>query len=97
MPSGRELKLEGQWPGVEARIIVWEGDGVLKVPTGALFRHAGDWAVFVVHGERVAVRPVELGRRSGFEAEILAGLSAGDRVIVHPSDQVADGVAVYAR
>ena len=33
---------------VEARIIVWESEKTLKVPSGALFRHGPDWAVFVV-------------------------------------------------
>jgi HlyD family secretion protein len=30
-------------------------------------------------------------------AEVLGGLSAGDTVVLHPSDRVADGVAVAER
>jgi HlyD family secretion protein len=30
-------------------------------------------------------------------AEVLAGLSAGDQVVRHPSDRISDGVAVAER
>ncbi|MGH7336362.1 MAG: HlyD family efflux transporter periplasmic adaptor subunit, partial [Myxococcota bacterium] len=33
---------------VEARIVIWEKDEVLKIPAGALFRHEAGWAVFRV-------------------------------------------------
>jgi HlyD family secretion protein len=33
---------------VEVAIIIWERDGVLKVPTSALFRIGDDWAVFAI-------------------------------------------------
>ncbi len=87
----------GEGYRVEARIEIWSAESVLKVPSSALFRHDAGWAVFVV-SEHVA-RPtvVEVGRRSGLEAQILAGLTAGDRVIVHPSDRVADGTEVVWR
>jgi putative ABC transport system permease protein len=34
---------------------------------------------------------------SGRATEILQGLSAGDEVMIHASDRVADGVAISAR
>jgi len=33
---------------VDARIVVFSRDDVVKVPTGALFREGEGWAVFVV-------------------------------------------------
>jgi HlyD family secretion protein len=30
-------------------------------------------------------------------AEVLSGLSAGDQVVLHPSDRIKDGVAVSER
>jgi HlyD family secretion protein len=30
-------------------------------------------------------------------AEVLSGLSAGDKVVVHPSDRIADGTRVAQR
>ncbi|MFM7148372.1 MAG: efflux RND transporter periplasmic adaptor subunit, partial [Gemmataceae bacterium] len=38
---------------VEARIIIWEGKDVVKVPAGSLFRQGNVWQVFRVEGGRV--------------------------------------------
>ena len=82
---------------VEVRIVDWEADRVLKIPTSALFRRSEAWAVFVVRDGRATVTPVEIGRRSGVEAEVTAGLSEGTTVVVHPSDMVQDGARVELR
>lgn len=82
---------------VEARIVVAEARDTLKVPVGALFREGEAWAVFAVEGGRAALRPVQVGRRNDREAEILVGLTVGERVIVHPGDQLQDGVRVQPR
>lgn len=82
---------------VEASIVIWDGDDVCMVPTGALFRHGEQWAVFRLEEGRAARRTVRLGRRNPHHAEVLDGLAAGDRVVVHPSDQVVDDVDVVER
>jgi HlyD family secretion protein len=82
---------------VEARILVWEGTDVLKVPAGARFRHGDGWAVFTLEGGRAHLRPVRLGHSNGLEVEILEGLTEGEEVVVHPSDKVKDGVALVPR
>jgi HlyD family secretion protein len=76
---------------VEARFIVWESQDALTVPASALFRRDGGWATFVVENDRARLRQVEIGAGSGLLTEVVAGLSAGDLVIVHPDDAVADG------
>jgi len=40
---------------------------------------------------------VKTGRQNGLEAEILAGLAEGDEVVLHPSDQIQDGVRIRQR
>jgi HlyD family secretion protein len=82
---------------VEAKIIIWEKEGVLKVPTSALFRHGDGWAVFRVEHQRALVHPVTLGRKSPLAAEVVEGLSQNDTVVVHPSDKVADGIEIVPR
>ncbi len=82
---------------VEVRILIWEKADVLKVPTSALFRRGESWAVFVVADDKAAERTVELGQRNGLEAEVLGGLSGGERVVLHPGDQIHDGVGVEVR
>jgi HlyD family secretion protein len=82
---------------VEARIVVWESPRVLKLPAGSLFRHAGKWAVYRVAGSVARLQTLEIGHNNGVEAEIVAGLSAGDRIVVHPSDKLADGARIAPR
>ena len=82
---------------VYLRIVEWDSDDVLRLPISALFREQGDWAVFVVDGETAQLRKVEVGRRNTEFAQVLGGLEAGEVVITHPSDKVADGVLVVDR
>lgn len=82
---------------IEARIVVWENDDVVTVPTSALFRNKDRWSVFIVRDGLAKQRPIELGKRNARYAEVVNGVAAGDTVIVHPSDQVIDGKAVVIR
>lgn len=82
---------------IEARIILWDNADVLKVPTSALFRRGTDWAVFRVVENRAVLTTIKLGQRNGLEAQVLEGLSAGDRVVIHPSDRVAEGMQLVPR
>ncbi|MGC4121004.1 MAG: HlyD family efflux transporter periplasmic adaptor subunit [Myxococcales bacterium] len=79
---------------VEGRILVYERPDAVKVPAGALFRHGGQWAAFLVESGRASIRAVQAGESNGEEVEVLAGLSVGERVVVHPGDQVRAGVKV---
>jgi HlyD family secretion protein len=82
---------------VEVRIVVWESEDGVKVPTSALFRDAQQWAVYRIVGNRAERTRVEVGHQTGQEAEIAAGVSAGDRVIVHPGDALKHGARVRSR
>jgi HlyD family secretion protein len=98
MDDGRELWSSlGDGYRVEARISVWEGENVLKVPASAVFRSEEAWATFVVEEGTAIVQTVELGETNGLETEVLSGLEEGDTVIAYPSDSVRDGVSVKAR
>lgn len=82
---------------VFVRIAVLEREGVLTVPMSALFREGDGWAVFAAEAGVARLRDVEIGARNGQAAEVLSGLAAGERVVLHPGDRVADGVAVVER
>jgi HlyD family secretion protein len=82
---------------VEARIVVWESSDALQLPAGCLFRHGGKWAVYAVEGSIAKRRSVDIGKNNGLEAEILTGLQAGERVLLHPSDKITDGTRVAPR
>jgi HlyD family secretion protein len=79
---------------VEARIVVWEGEDVLMVPASAVFRRGDTWNVFVVEEGHARRRRVEVGQRSATAAQVHGGLTEGEVVVVHPSDQVDEGVRV---
>jgi len=79
---------------VEARIVTWESDAVLKVPTGALFQRGDTWQTYVMDGGRAWLRQVEVDHSNGTETEILSGLEEGESVVVYPSDRVEDGVRI---
>ncbi|MGD9000025.1 MAG: efflux RND transporter periplasmic adaptor subunit [Granulosicoccaceae bacterium] len=82
---------------VEASFVLWQHDNVLQVPASSLFRANGGWAVFAVDGKHARLRDVQVGQRTGLIAQILSGLSEGERVIDHPAEDVEDGSVVKLR
>ncbi|MEM9694093.1 MAG: efflux RND transporter periplasmic adaptor subunit [Myxococcota bacterium] len=86
---------------VEVQIAVWSSDRVLQVPASSVFRHGTRWAVYRVSREGdddvAKVAEIEVGHRNGRMVEVSAGLAEGDRLIVHPSDQVEAGSKVAPR
>ncbi len=95
LTSPRDMWLTlGDGYRVEANFILWEAGDVLQLPANALFRHADGWAVFSVENGRARRREIETGQRNGLVAEVLAGIDAGARVILHPDDRIEDGVRV---
>jgi HlyD family secretion protein len=95
--DGEDCAALGDAYRVETRIVLWEGAKVLKVPTNALFRHDTRWAVYVASQGRARLTIVELGHQTAQEAEVMAGLSEGERVIVHPGDLLRDGSRIIER
>ena len=80
---------------VRVRIYTAEASGVLLVPRSALFRGSkNNWQVFAVHDGRAHLRSVKVGLSNDDEAEITAGLAAGDQVILAPETNLAEGQSV---
>jgi HlyD family secretion protein len=89
---------------VEAHIVVWSAPSVIAVPRSALLQPdtpgasgVTGWSVFIVRDGRVESRAVRIGHLGVAAAEVLAGIDAGDEVILFPSDRVAPGVRVSSR
>ena len=82
---------------VDVRIVLAEAEDVITLPLTALFKDGGEWAVFVVADGRAERRRVEVGQRNGLAAEIVAGLEEGEEIVLHPGDNLDDGVRVKAR
>lgn len=82
---------------VEVRLVLWHGEGVTKVPQGAVFRSGNGWAVFVLENDVARLTRVQVGQRGETEVEVTSGVRPGVAVLVHPGDAVRDGVRVRAR
>ena len=82
---------------VEARIVVWEQDNALLVPSSALFRQGQDWAVFKVVESKTILTPVTVNRNNGLAASITGDLSPDDQLVLYPSGGLTDGMRVVQR
>jgi len=93
----------GEWESlgdgyrVESRFVLWQEQEVLQIPASALFRVEDGWAVFVVKNGKAERRSLSIGRRNGLSAQVLEGLSEGEKIVTHPDDGIRDGVAVKQR
>ena len=79
---------------VETRIVTWESPDILKIPGSAAFREPDGWSVFVIDNGRARRHAIEIGHRNQTEAEVLSGITVGEDVILHPSNQLREGVRV---
>ncbi len=82
---------------VKAEIVTHEKADALQVPASAVFRRDSGWAVFRVDGPLARLVPVQIGLRTQRRVEVTEGLEPGARVVLHPSDRIADGVKVVVR
>lgn len=85
---------------VHARFVLRESADTLHLPAGAVFRSGSGgaesgWAVFRIDNGRARLQPVEIGLQGEGRVEILSGLQAQDRVVLHPSRDLTDGSRVH--
>jgi HlyD family secretion protein len=81
---------------VDAAVQVFQATGALRVPTDALVRHNGGWAVFALIDGRSRLRKVTVGDGDDHHRVVLEGLNEGDAVILFPGDTIRDGDLVKA-
>jgi multidrug efflux system membrane fusion protein len=88
-----ELKL---WPGgfVNVRLTVETLRGVVVAPSAAVQRGPKGAFVYVIDGDRVAIRPVTVRQQDEISAVIADGLAAGDRVVTTGFARLTDKARV---
>lgn len=67
------------------------------VPKGAVHDDAGQKIVFLVKADHLERRAVSVGGMRGVDAEVLAGIAAGDTVVVKGPANLRDGQAVEVK
>jgi RND family efflux transporter MFP subunit len=105
-PSSRTLLTElelpnpdlGLLPGGYAQIRLpdLKADPVPTIPANTLlFRAEGTQVAAVDDGGKVRLKKVELGRDFGPVMEVINGVAATDKLVLNPSDALADGATVH--
>jgi multidrug efflux system membrane fusion protein len=104
-PATRTLLTEVDVPNKDARLLPGSfgevhfavGSGVNKVtiPVNAmLFRAQGAQVAVIGPGDKVQLRPINIGRDYGATLEVLGGVSPTDQVVINPADSLEDGQQV---
>ncbi len=101
--TSRTLMVEAEVPNPRAElrpgsfatatIVTTTADDALLVPTSAIVTFAGVDKVLVARDGKVSEKRVTLGHRDPERTEIVAGIAAGDPVVVRPGNLV-DGAPV---
>ncbi|WP_287373454.1 efflux RND transporter periplasmic adaptor subunit [Prosthecochloris sp.] len=79
---------------IQAKIILWQDEGILQVPISSIFRGDQGWNVFVIKKGKAVRQPITIGMRGTYYAEVLDGLEEEDVVVVHPTNDLEEGMRV---
>jgi RND family efflux transporter MFP subunit len=85
------------WPGAftEVQFHIRSNPNTLHIPTTALFfANDGMRVATVDENDKVALKPVRLGRNLGSRVEVESGLSLSDRLIDNPAESTQTGDVV---
>jgi RND family efflux transporter MFP subunit len=104
-PTTRTLLTELQVPNesgelfpgayAQVRLQTESPDRAWLVPANVLlFREEGSSVGIVKPHGKVEIRPIKIGRDLGSKLEVVDGLAENDRVVVNPSDSLANGMVV---
>jgi len=93
LPNSTHKMLPGQYAFVH--IPIPSGASSMTLPSNTLLFRAEGLQVAVVQGDRVHLTPVAVGHDYGATVEITAGLQPMDKVVLNPSDSLAEGAHVH--
>lgn len=90
--NGSDLLRPGMF--VEAEVLLERREGVAVVVRDAVADRGGKRVVFVLQGQRVVRREVELGLGDDRTVEVRSGVEQGERVVVRGLETLTDGSRV---
>lgn len=94
-PNPNNILRPGGYAKVRAAIDV--AKNALVIPQRAMLDLQGTYRVYVLEGDKVKVRDVTPGPRSGSDWVISKGLQPGEQVVVEGLQKVRDGATVVAK
>lgn len=95
LPENSDLSFRLGMEG-SAKITLSTKEGVLLIPTSAIFDENGVNYVWVITNGKADKRKVEIGASNDTQTEITSGLSEGEVVISLPSSNIIEGVKVQS-
>ena len=88
-------KILGDSFRLQVKVYTASKQNVLKVSRTALFKgNDGNWKVYVIKDNKAKLQNITIGLINDNEAEVVKGLSEGDKVILAPSNTMEDGTRV---
>jgi len=83
--------------GVRTKDKKQNSDARAVIPRSAVHDDGGKSVVFIVNQQKLERRAVSLGAERGSDVEVLAGISAGDMLVVRGAANLRDGQAVEVK
>lgn len=82
----------------DVEVVLGRHEGVLRVPSAAIFHEKGRQFAYVLVGDRLRRREVESGGSNWEFQEVKSGLAEGDRVLISlEAEGISDGVRAHVR
>ncbi|HUI44680.1 MAG TPA: efflux RND transporter periplasmic adaptor subunit [Nitrospirota bacterium] len=79
---------------LEHAVTLSEEKPKIALTAGTVVEHEGKHSVFLVTAGRVTETPVHIGGKIGDMLEVLDGVKAGDRVVLHPPKKLRTGTRI---
>ncbi len=79
---------------VTGEVVVERRDDAVRVPRLSVVQRPAGQVVFVVDGEEVSQREIEIGHQTSDWVEIISGLDAGERIVTDGASFLSDGARV---
>lgn len=95
LPENSDLMFRLGMEG-SAKITLSTKEGVLLVPTSAIFDESGTNYVWAISNGRAEKRKVELSSSNDTQTEITSGIKEGEVVISLPSSNIVEGIKVQS-
>ncbi len=94
IPNGKHELRPGMFASVKFKLQGSGGEAVVAPASVFVFRSDGPHVAIVDAGDKVHFAKVTPGRDFGATMEILSGVTSGERAVVNPADDLAEGAHV---